>query len=207
MLNLLYIMRHGESVVNREHRLTCKRFDGALTPLGREQAARAGAWLHEKSITRILSSPFERAIESAAIIADRLGLSSSVDDGLREMDCGRLEGRTDEEAWGEWQQVYDRWKMCDWKAAFPDGETYRQAYDRLNGVLQKVQIGGTALLVTHGGITRTVIPYLCVNAAALQEVHPPDNAGFIILEPFGDGRFICRAWNQNEHLKGLNEHA
>jgi broad specificity phosphatase PhoE len=82
--------------------------------------------------------------------------------------------------------------MCDWKAAFPDGETFQQAYDRLSGVLQNVRTSETPLLVTHGDITRTVIPFLCVNAV-LQEVHPPDNAGFIILEPYGDGRFICRA--------------
>lgn len=204
-MKLLYIMRHGESVVNQEGRLTCKRFDGTLTPLGREQAAQAGEWLVGKDITRIACSPFERAIESAAVVAERLGLSSQVDHDLREMDCGRLEGRADEKAWAEWKRVYERWKMRDWKAAFPDGETYQQAYDRLSSALQRVHANETVLLVTHGGITRTVIPYLCVNAAVLQDVHPPDNTGFIILEPYGDGRFICRAWNQNDHLKGLIE--
>lgn len=204
-MKLLYVMRHGESVVNRERRLTCKRFDGVLTSLGREQAVRAGEWLVGKGITRIESSPFERAIETATLVADRLGLLSQVDHNLREMDCGRLEGRTDDEAWAEWKRVYDRWKMCDWKAAFPEGETYEQAYERLNSVLQRIQVTETVLMITHGGVTQTVIPYLCVNAAALQDVCPLDNTGIIILEPYGDGRFICRAWNQNDHLRGLIE--
>ncbi|MFW5709022.1 MAG: histidine phosphatase family protein, partial [Chloroflexota bacterium] len=57
------------------------------------------------------------------------------------------------------------------------------------------------LLVTHGGLIRAIVPYLCVNAAALQRVATPGNAGLIILEPYDRSRFICRAWNIIEHLQ------
>jgi broad specificity phosphatase PhoE len=56
MVALLYITRHGKSVANGERRLIYKRFDGALTPLGREQAARTGAWLIDKGITHSVES-------------------------------------------------------------------------------------------------------------------------------------------------------
>jgi broad specificity phosphatase PhoE len=199
-MNLIYLMRHGQSIVNVEQRLTCRKPDGDLTALGREQAERAGEWLLDKGITRIIHSPFHRAEQTARIVADKLDLAMTVADGLREMDCGNLEGRADQDGWDEWQTVYERWQQADWKATFPGGESYRQAYDRFTDVLNRVNANETTLLVAHGGISITVVPYLCVNAAALQGERVLDNTGFVILEPYGDGRYICRAWNQTEHL-------
>lgn len=201
-MNLIYLMRHGQSTVNVEHRLTCRKLEGDLTELGREQAGRAGRWLLDKGITRIIHSPFHRAEQTARIVADKLSLPMTEADGLREMDCGDLEWRTDAEGWEEWRLVYERWQQADWKATFPGGESYRQAYDRFSQVLRDVNPDETTLLVTHAGISITVIPYLCVNAAALQGDRTLKNTGLVVLEPYGDGRYICRAWNQTEHLYG-----
>lgn len=200
-MSLIYLMRHGESVINRERRLTCRQFAGDLTDLGRQQAALAAAWLADKGITAMRVSPFDRARQSAQIIAERLGLNAQMDDDLREMDCGSLEGRTDEAGWALWRAVYDRWNARDWAATFPDGESYRQAFDRFTRALARVRPDETALFVTHGSVTITVVPYVCVNAAALQGERRLDNTGFVILEPYGDGRFICRAWNAVDHLR------
>ena len=50
-MNLIYVMRHAQSTINLEHRLTGRTFNGDLTLLGREQASRAGEWMAEKGIT------------------------------------------------------------------------------------------------------------------------------------------------------------
>ena len=57
-MNLIYVMRHAQSVVNLEHRITGRTFDGNLTPLGEAQAASAGEWLLDKGISKIFHSPF-----------------------------------------------------------------------------------------------------------------------------------------------------
>ena len=41
---MIYVMRHGESVVNVQRRLTCRQYDGDLTDNGREQAQKATFW-------------------------------------------------------------------------------------------------------------------------------------------------------------------
>ncbi|PJF26723.1 MAG: hypothetical protein CUN52_15450, partial [Phototrophicales bacterium] len=46
----IYLIRHGQSVVNVEHRLTCRDLSGELTTLGYNQAYRAGVWLRDKGI-------------------------------------------------------------------------------------------------------------------------------------------------------------
>jgi len=198
MTGLIYLMRHGESVVNVERRLTCRELAGDLTHLGREQAAKASEWFVDKGIRRILHSPFHRAEQTAQAVANRLSLPLEVADGLREMDCGRFEGRADEVAWEEFMEVAFRWRAGDWEATFPGGESYRQGFERFSRTLHSIR--ETALLVTHGGITATVVPYLCVNAAALQQNNALNNTGIVVLERHDAERYICRSWNLVDHL-------
>lgn len=198
---MIYVMRHGQSVVNVERRLTCRKLDGDLTPLGHAQAEQAARWFCDKDIAHVRASPFHRTQQTAAAVGNMLKLSVETDDNLREMDCGTFEDRTDDEAWEAWGAVYQEWRQGNRRAGFPGGETYGDAYDRLHrALLHCPSLDENTLLVTHGGITRTVIPYLCVNAAALQRVTHLDHTGMIVLEPYGDGRFICQAWNLVEHL-------
>jgi probable phosphoglycerate mutase len=201
MSGLIYVMRHGQSVVNVENRLTCKQLDGDLTDMGRLQAAKAGSWLIDKDITRIVHSPFHRAEQTAQIIGAALGVTPTMNRGLCEMDCGDLEGRTDEEAWTTWRGVWTRWKKAEHGATFPGGESYGQAHERYSRVIHDTEPDEHTLLVTHGGITICVLPYLCVNAAALQGDLALDNTGLVVLERYDEiGRYICRSWNLTEHL-------
>lgn len=200
-MNTIYVMRHAESVVNLEHRLTCRRLEGDLSDRGRQQAARAAGWLRSRSISAIRCSPFHRAVQTAQIVAEAAAAPVEPDDGLREMDCGDLEGRTDADAWEAWAEVYRRWKAHDLEAGFPGGETYAAAKARFVQALNRAAaLSGNVLLVTHGGITRTVLPYLCVNAAALQHAEDLGNTAFVVLELYDPGRYVCLAWNLAEHL-------
>lgn len=199
-MQLIYVMRHGESTVNVQRLLTCRQPEGDLTPLGREQAQKAAVWLADKGITSIYHSPFHRAEQTAQIIGERLGLPVSPEADIAELNCGDFQGRSDDESWKAFQIIFDRWLLRDWEAAFPGGETYREAFDRYTRALDRVRPDQITLFVTHGGITCSVLPYICVNAAALQGERHLGNTGLVILEPYGDGRFICRAWNSTEHL-------
>jgi probable phosphoglycerate mutase len=198
---LIYLMRHGESVVNVQRRLKCKALDGDLSLLGREQAAKAARWLLDKGISHIYCSPFHRAQQTAQIIGDCLGIAPVTDKNLGEMDCGELEGRPDEEAWAVRDIVYEQWLAGDWEASFPGGESFRHAFERFNRALAHVGEGETTLMVTHGGIAVAVVPLVCVNASALQRSPGLDNTGFVVLESYDASRYICRAWNVVEHLE------
>jgi 2,3-bisphosphoglycerate-dependent phosphoglycerate mutase len=60
--------------------------DPRLAQLGREQAQQLADWLAEDQIDAVWSSPMARALETAAPLAERLGLPVTVDDGLAEYD-------------------------------------------------------------------------------------------------------------------------
>ena len=96
---MLGLIRHGETVAN-EAGLYAGLAEYELTPNGRSQAARVGAFvatefsrdlLIDRSIT---SSPISRAYQTAEIIAEYLpGADIIVDERIREVDYGTLDGK------------------------------------------------------------------------------------------------------------------
>lgn len=197
---MIYVMRHGQSIVNVELALPCRRLEGDLTELGRLQAAKAAHWLVDKDITQIRCSPIHRALQTAEIVGEALGIVPIVDDDLREADCGDVEDMPFEEALIIWRRIYVRWLLFDAEARFPGGESYEEAVERLQRALNQTPASGNVLLVTHGDITHMVIPPLCVNMETQQRVEPLINTGIIILEHYDAERYSCSAWNLAEHL-------
>lgn len=79
----IYLVRHA----NAGSRAKWSGGDDALRPLvpqGRYQAADLVTVLGELGITRILSSPYRRCIETVAPLAAALGLPVEIDDALAE---------------------------------------------------------------------------------------------------------------------------
>jgi broad specificity phosphatase PhoE len=83
----MILMRHGQSEFNLHFSAT-KRDPGIedprLTPLGQAQAEAAALALREAGITRILASPYTRALQTAAPAARVLGLPVHIYPGVRE---------------------------------------------------------------------------------------------------------------------------
>ena len=77
-------VRHGQSTWNVLDRLQGHELSPPLTELGREQAAQAAEALAGHGAQRLLSSPATRALETAEIIAERLGLTVEIEPLLLE---------------------------------------------------------------------------------------------------------------------------
>lgn len=77
-------VRHGQSTWNVMDRLQGQELSPPLTDLGREQAGHAAEALVDRGVVRVLSSPATRALETAQIIARRLGLDVEVEPLLLE---------------------------------------------------------------------------------------------------------------------------
>ena len=94
---MLYFVRHGESQANADHVFAGVNRPASLTQAGREQARLAGRDLLKRGIEidQIVSSPLERARETAEIIAGVLGIDPAAivpDRRLIEYDVGALAG-------------------------------------------------------------------------------------------------------------------
>ncbi len=83
----LLLIRHAEPVRVASGEGGDGPVDPPLTPAGREQATRLAAWLAGESIDAVVSSPMKRATETAAPVADALGLAVEVVPQLVEYDA------------------------------------------------------------------------------------------------------------------------
>ncbi|MGQ4414048.1 bifunctional RNase H/acid phosphatase, partial [Streptomyces sp. SAS_269] len=92
----LVLLRHGETPLTPQ-----KRFSGSggtdpsLSDAGREQAQRVAAALARRgTVQAVVASPLARTQETARVVAARLGLDVTTDEGLRETHFGAWEGLT-----------------------------------------------------------------------------------------------------------------
>jgi probable phosphoglycerate mutase len=149
----IVLVRHGETDWNRE-----RRFQGhADTPLndaGRSQAAALAEALAAEDVSAVYTSPLRRASETAAIVADRLGLDARPLKALREIDVGDWQGLTVYE-------VQERHPEAqDWRSGWPGGETYDELSARVVPAL--LALGAEhpdecLLAVTHAGPVRAAL--------------------------------------------------
>src|SRR6201990_2744344 len=104
------LLRHGDTQLSPEHRFSGLR-DLPLSASGTRQAQAAACRLATGApIDAVVSSPLQRAVETAAIAAAKLGLTPVIDDDLRETDFGDWDGFT-------LAQLQQRWPAAaaDWR--------------------------------------------------------------------------------------------
>ena len=83
----MILLRHGQSEFNLHFTATRRDpgiEDPRLTPLGHEQAAAAATALAGEGVRRIIASPYTRALQTAAPLAERLGIPVLVSPVVRE---------------------------------------------------------------------------------------------------------------------------
>src|SRR5215469_13730764 len=97
MKHWLFLVRHAETTWNVEHRLPGQLAGIELTDTGREQAKRLAQALKTVPLTAIISSPLERAIETAGYIAEGRNLTIQSEPGLMDIDLGRWTGQNRDE--------------------------------------------------------------------------------------------------------------
>jgi broad specificity phosphatase PhoE len=174
-----FLVRHGETVANREYRYVGRR-DDALSAEGESQAASLGEAFAELAVSAVVSSPLVRCFETARRIAAARGLEIEVDDRLREQDYGAWEGLTRAEVLARSagdRELLERAEK-DGRIAPPRGESLQAVQLRLLGLVEELaarRAGEWLVLVSHVG------PIKALLAAALEI--PVASARRLFLDP------------------------
>lgn len=96
MLTVL-LTRHGHTDRSEPEQYLGQRVHASLTERGRRDAEALAQRLEGVAVDRIISSPLGRAVETAQILAGRIGSPVETDERLTELDYGEWEGLTVEE--------------------------------------------------------------------------------------------------------------
>jgi ribonuclease H / adenosylcobalamin/alpha-ribazole phosphatase len=145
------LLRHGDTRLSPEHRFS-GRCDPPLSDTGTRQAqAATGRLAAGIPIDVLVSSPLQRAVDTAAIVADKLALTTEIDDDLRETDFGDWDGLTLAEIQLRWPDAAAAWRH-DPDQAPPGGESFADTADRVNRACDRLlqdHSGQTVLVVSH----------------------------------------------------------
>jgi probable phosphoglycerate mutase len=148
----MLLLRHAGTDVTSSGRFSGSGgADPGLNDAGRDGADRAGRWLGSQAVDVIVSSPLRRARETAGIVADRLGLPVSVDDGVAEVAFGEWDGLTLADIRERYPDELEAW-LTSVDAAPPGGESYTSLSRRVLAARMRLLLahpGRRVLVVSH----------------------------------------------------------
>jgi broad specificity phosphatase PhoE len=169
----MYLLRHGQSLFNLHFTATRRDpgiEDPGLTDLGREQAEQAAVWLADKAITRVIISPYTRALQTAEPVLRVHGVPVEIMHEVRERyafscDVGR---HRDELAAAfpahEFGHLPDRW----WPEEHETVEAITERAAAFRAAMRARDDAHTTLLVSHWAFILTLSGVSAANGEIIE---------------------------------------
>jgi broad specificity phosphatase PhoE len=151
---MIFLARHGETADNAEGRVQ-GTIDTPLNERGREQARMLAEHAAGLGVTALYTSQLARALETAEIVGERLGLEPVVDRRFAESDRGMWQGRLLRDIEREQPDEWAAWRRGERGFRFPGGESLEEHVARVGDALRAVE--QPALVVCHGGTVRAAL--------------------------------------------------
>ena len=157
----LYLVRHGETLANREYRYIGTR-DDPLSPLGETQALQLAEALSGLPIAAVYSSPLQRTYHTAIQIAARYSLEVQRVVDLRECDFGTWEGLSRAEVLE--RSPEDSQRLREWEhntsVIPPGGESFEALQQRVVTAVERLAQAHSdqaIVLVSHVGPIKVLL--------------------------------------------------
>jgi probable phosphoglycerate mutase len=171
----LFFLRHGQCQANLDDTFAGATDNSPLTTLGRAQAEAAARNMQGLQFAAVISSPLDRALDTAKIVAARTGISPvliQTDQRLLERDMGAMGGKKKSEApAGNWNAIQ----------GLESSEAFRtRVLDFFRE--HKADMGNT-LVVSHAGVA-SALEAARRGLAADQffTIQPPPNGEMVRLD-------------------------
>jgi probable phosphoglycerate mutase len=199
----LLLVRHAQPV-RVDEGTVAGAADPELSAAGRRQAERLAAWLATDAPAALLSSPLRRARETAAPLADALGLPVEVVDGLAEYDAAAGEyipieelRAAKDERW--YATIEGRW--ADVGGVDPR-EFQAQVVPAVESVIARFP-GRRVAVFTHGGVLNVYLAHVLGLDSALW--FHPEYTSVSRVQAARSGQRSVATLNETAHLYARRE--
>jgi probable phosphoglycerate mutase len=199
----ILLVRHGESAPMREGEpvpLTGGHGDPPLDPIGEQQAERVANRLFTEDVAAVYVTTLQRTAQTAAPLAERIGIEPVVEPDLREVYLGEWEGETFRKHAAERHPIAVRAFQEERWDIIPGAEPAEAFETRVRGAIATIaerHKDECVAVFTHGGVIGTVIamatgsrPFAFLGS---------DNGSISHLVVDGE-RWIVRRFNDTAHL-------
>jgi probable phosphoglycerate mutase len=197
----LILIRHGETVWNRERRMQ-GHLDSPLSATGLRQAHLVARRLAQIEFDALYSSDSERAHRTARSVAEVTGHAIVVEPRLRERHFGVFEGLTGSEIQSNYPADYLRFQSRDPEFVVPGGESALAFRSRVLGCLGEIaerHAGSVVVVVTHGLVLDQL--YRAAHGLPLNVLRGNDliNASLNTFR-YDTGQWRLECWGDAAHL-------
>lgn len=179
----ILLIRHGQTTYNVQHLLPGQLPGVDLTEEGRKQARVLGEVLKKTPLTRIISSPLERALDTANIIAQYHDLQVEQAKGLSDTNVGHWAGLN----YNELIKTDKVWKafVKNSEKAPPDVETLSMLQQRVMAVIedacQNAHDKDWIAFVAHADVIKVIVSYYMGIPMKKVSLLSTDNASLTML--------------------------
>ena len=149
----LWLIRHGETVWNTERRIQGHK-DSPLSSRGTEQVQRLADRLRGEAFDCVYSSDSGRALQTARTVFPDAGIK--LDERLRELSYGVLEGKTDAEYTQKEREMRQAMRDDPYTYQVTGGESWRDLMTRVEAWLSSLE-NGRVVAFSHGWAIRAAI--------------------------------------------------
>ncbi len=187
----MILMRHAETVFNVVYGATRRDpgvHDPSLTEDGRAQARRAAAALGGRSIRRVITSPYRRALQTADIIARALGVPLAVEPLIRERAVFACDVGTPKSMLARDWSAYDFHHLDEvWWADIKEPErSLHERCRRFCAAVARMPDWPHIAVITHWGVIKALTGLRVKNCEGvrLDPTSPmPDGGGGVVVSP------------------------
>lgn len=199
----LLLIRHGQSedfVDGKPFPLTDGHGDPPLSALGHEQARSVCDRLAGAGIDAIYVTTLRRTVQTAAPLAERLGLTPVVEAGLREVNLGEWEAGLYRKMVAEMNPIAQRMFAEERWEVIPGAESLVSFDGRVRAAIGRIaaaRAGRRVAVFTHGGVIGQVLAL--ATGSRPFAFNTADNASIsrLIVSPT---HWFLRGFNDTAHV-------
>ncbi len=201
----LYIIRHGETDLNKAGIVQGRGMDTNLNETGRKQGEAFYRAYKNIPFDKIYTSTLKRTHQTVKGFIDS-GISWQQLPGLDEMAWGNYEGKAvSEETRGRFKKIMQSWKDGELDVRFENGESPNEVQTRQKEAMQEIMSHPeetTVLICMHGRAMRLLLCLLSNLPLTEMDNYPHRNTTLYRVD-FDGEKFHIVDFNNTDHLKFL----
>ncbi|WP_443947326.1 histidine phosphatase family protein [Pedobacter sp. AW1-32] len=201
----IYIIRHGETELNRQGIVQGRGINSDLNDTGRAQAEAFYQEYKNIAFDKLYTSELKRTWQTIQKFIDA-DLPWERLSGLDELAWGIWEGKPNsEEAREAFRAMLEHWEKGDYAAHFEGGESVQDVYERLKGPMEVFMTRPEeqkVLVCMHGRAMRVFLCLLTGKPLSEMTEFPHQNTVLYKIG-FSEGKFSILEFNNTKHLEHI----